>query len=59
MEQELENLKKERKQKLLHFETLDGLLKKTQNENKEIIKQRDKAIMEVWTTNHSGANNKK
>jgi hypothetical protein len=47
LEGELEGLKKERKQKLLHFETLDGLLKKTQNENKDTIKQRDKALQEV------------
>lgn len=47
LEGELEGLKKERKQKLLQFETLDGLLKKTQNENKDVVKQRDKALQEV------------
>jgi len=49
MEAEVENLKRDKKQKVLQFETLDNLLKKTQNENKEHQKRIDKAAQEVCT----------
>lgn len=47
MEVEVENLKKERKQKIFQFESLDTLLKKVQNENKDLQKKLDKSMHDV------------